>query len=340
MPRRFVAIVIVVHGTLTALAFDVFSDAKVAQQRMHQLQLGYAVFLNDHDGKPPEDLSELYPDYVEQAVTFWHPGDADPPPETIDNAVPNAPNSARISFDWVLTKDYVMDDPFIADNTPENNAGQFVSFVTVDGVVETDPPNATPTPTRVALARAHLRRLGQAMLMYANDNHERLPDDLLRLWDSGLLQSPRSFWNPGDADPLPDDINNSEPNGKDSARVSFDFPAAGMGLDEIEPDTIVVIDNTSDNNDGYGVLVLTGDWKVTFVPDCVGDVSGDDRVGPGDLRTLLRNYGRRDSVTPSDGDTDADGDVDYRDLVNVLTNYGSSCTPGPSGNGGGVLPEP
>lgn len=338
MPRPIVAVVVVAHCTLAALAFDVISNAEIAQQRMRQLQQGYYLFLNDHNNKPPEDLVELFPDYLSNPATFWHPGDADPQPQTIDNSVPNAPNSARISFDWPLSKQYVLDDTFIADNSPDNNDGQFVSFVTVDGVVETDPPNATPSPTRVALARAHLRRLGQALLMYAGDN-EKLPDDLLKLWDQGYLQSPRSFWNPGDADPLPEDINNSVPDGENSARVSFDYPAAGLSLDNIKSDTIVLIDNTGDNNDGYGVLVLTGDWNVMFVPDCLGDVSGDDRVGQGDVRTVLKNYGRRDGVNPSDGDVDADGDVDYRDLVNVLTNYGSSCTPGPSGSGG-VAPTP
>ncbi|MHC4090205.1 MAG: hypothetical protein ACYSVY_07995, partial [Planctomycetota bacterium] len=134
---------------------DVLENSDIARERMRELHLGLNIYANVH-GMLPDDPAVLYPDYVSDPLTFWHPGDTDPPPSTIDNSVPNAPNSARISFEMALDVPewHVADEIVIWDNTAANNGGLFVNMLTSDGIIETDPPLATPTPTAIALAQA------------------------------------------------------------------------------------------------------------------------------------------------------------------------------------------
>ncbi|MHC4090083.1 MAG: hypothetical protein ACYSVY_07360 [Planctomycetota bacterium] len=161
-----------------------------------------------------------------------------------------------------------------------NNGGLFVNMLTSDGIIETDPPLATPTPTAIALAQAHLRRLGVETLIYRNDNHEWFPDDLIRLWGRGHLTSPRSFWNPGDSDPLPTDITNSVPDAPNSAQVNFEYLASGLHDFEVTPDTVLMRDLSPNNNAGQGLNVLYGDLTVRFIPVSEGcpDADGDGKV--------------------------------------------------------------
>jgi hypothetical protein len=215
--------------------------AEIARQHMRQLSLGYQIYRNDY-GAPPH-LVDLYPHYVSNPRSFWHPGDRNRAPTTIDNEVPNGRNSARISFDWPLAvSDYTLDLPLIQDNTAANNDGRLVNFMTVDGVIETEPALATPTPTRDELARAHIRRFAQAFRLYSNDNEEYYPLDLKALWDTRCLGSPRTAWNPGDSDPCPTEITNSVPNtprsiaehlrrsyGQDLIIITYE-PAPDLGL--------------------------------------------------------------------------------------------------------------
>jgi len=84
---------------------------------------------------------------------------------------------------------------------------------------------------------ANLRSLGQAMYMYAQDNHDRLPNSnppgtvsdydatnyvLVRLNDL-YVNSPAAFHCPSDRDPVPDSIETADYTLPNSARVSYDF---------------------------------------------------------------------------------------------------------------------
>lgn len=277
---------------------DVLENSDIARDRMGQLCLGLALWANQYDGSLPEDPAVLYPDFVSDPLAFWHPGDTDPPPTTIDNSVPNAPNSARISFDIISdgSRWGSPDRVLIWDNTPANNGGLFVNMLTADGIIETDPPLATPVPTSTFLAQAHLRRLGVQMRVYLNDSYEEFPDDLIRLWEGRNVETPRSFWNPGDSDPLPTDITNSVPDAPDSAQVSFEYLASGLFESDVLPDTVLMRDLSPSNNGGCGINVLFGDGTVRFISvnagcpdeDCDGKVTICHRPpgDPGKARTI------------------------------------------------------
>jgi len=324
MIRTLSSVAVLIGCALFALPDDVFTNSEIARQRMYRLMGAFGMYWNYHE-VPPSEPHLLFPDWESDPLTFWHPGDSDPPPETIDNSVPNAPNSARISFDWPVAWDGAPDQVFIQDNTPDNNAGEFINMITLDGVVETDPPLATPTPTRMVLAQQHLRRFAIGFHFYVNDNYEWLPTDVIQMWDAGYLSSPRSFWNPGDSDPMPTDITNSELDEPNSAQVSFEYCAAGLRLMQLTPETVLLRDISDSNNGGFGIHVLWGDFRLEYIPDCPGDVTGDNRVEWTDLMVLLTNYGMTLGAYPEDGDIDGDGDVDQSDLGILLAHFEEEC---------------
>ncbi|HUW82109.1 MAG TPA: hypothetical protein VMZ31_04835 [Phycisphaerae bacterium] len=249
-------------------AADVYTNAEIAQERMRQLSIALETYRNEHFENSPSSPADLWPEYVRDPLIFWHPGDSDPPPTmTIDNAIPNAPNSAAISFDWV---NFGQGDPWepimLRDNTADNNGGLFINLITEDGIVETDPPLAAPTPTVDELAQAHLRRIHDGLMIYANDNHGLLPDDLMVLWDLNMVRSPRTFWHPGDSDPMPTDITNSVPNAINSTQISFEFTAAGQDYDALPCDAVLLRDNTPGNNGGAFIYVITADGGLRTNP--------------------------------------------------------------------------
>ncbi|MGE0481797.1 MAG: dockerin type I domain-containing protein [Phycisphaerae bacterium] len=303
--------------------------AAIAQGNLRFLLFAEQIYSNNNNEWFPLDPAWLYPEIVDTPQTFWHPGDADnpQPPAVINNSASNAPNSARISFDFLITRPglYADDDVAIRDNTTANNEGAFINFVTLDGVIETDPPLAARTPTRFALARQHLARFGTAFAVYANDNSDRLPLDLLVLWQQRRFRSPRTFWNPGDVDPLPLSIDSSEPDGPRSTQVSFAYLAPGAIFSALPPDAPVMRDNTPTNNAGYGVYELHANGIVVFVPVCPGDVDGDQDVDMHDFARMQAGFAHTPHATPPDGDVDADGTIWQADAEIVLTNLGNEC---------------
>ncbi len=84
---------------------------------------------------------------------------------------------------------------------------------------------------------ANLRTLGQAMLMYANTNKDRLPngnpaytfddptaaDEVLVALNRDYVRAAPSFHCPGDIDPIPGRIETADYTLPNSARVSYDF---------------------------------------------------------------------------------------------------------------------
>lgn len=322
-------------GTMSGPAIaDVNENARVAQQRLGQLLMGELLYMNETGqwATPPE---LLFSQYVPDPMTFWHPGDSDAPPVTINNSVPNAPDSAAISFNWMFPtgRNYFGDTPMVQDNTPANNEGQFINFVTIDGVVETDPPNAAATPTQFALARAHLRRLFDAIVIYTNDNQDWTPDSLYQLWNndvpggSKMFTSTRTFWNPGDPDPLPSDYTNSIPNDPHGTEISFHYLIPHLRGWLLQDGLPMLRDNSPDNNRGYGVFeIVCCNPVAIFIPVCPGDINQDHVVDLSDLALLLANFGLNDGYqTPAEGDINADGHVDMTDLSTLLANFGARC---------------
>lgn len=311
---------------------DVFENARVAQRNLRTLLMAESIYANDNEEWFPLDPAWLYPELVADPATFWHPGDATNPrpPQTIDNSASNNQNSARISFDFVLPNTrWAWDAIAIRDNSESNNDDEFVNFITLDGVIETEPPNAAPTPTTFAMTRGHMQRLAVALRIYANDNSDYFPQDLYGLWSgSGMLSSPRSYWNPGDADPLPRAITNAIPNGAESAAVSFELLTAGIRTSDIPAGAIVLRDNTPENNAGFGVFafVWSDNPTVHFITVCPGDLNQDQVIDLADFAQLQVSYGRWDDrYTPADGDFDADGGVFEPDRDAMLENFGIQC---------------
>lgn len=273
----------------SAAAADVFTNAEIAHQRMRELCIALNHYMYDNREQLPASPADLYPVFVTDPLVFWHPGDSDPAPTTIDNDVLNAPNSAAISFEWVDFGQPAYGDMIILrDSSADNNGGQFISMITANGVIETDPPLATPTPTADELIRAHLQHLYHALTIYANiDGH--YPDDLIRLWELGFVRSPRTFWHPGDSDPMPTDITNSVLNAPNSTQISFEFLAAGRDCGSIGFDEVILRDNTADNNQGQFIYVVTHDGIWTDPPQPVNYTIGEAMDV---AASRLRNIGR------------------------------------------------
>ncbi|NOX58253.1 MAG: EF-hand domain-containing protein [Planctomycetes bacterium] len=315
-----ILIPILVFGGRRANGEDVQANALVAHSRMQQLNHAALIYLNDNE-EFFDDPLRLIDSGLVQPITFWHPGDSDPAPTTIDNSFPNQTNSTQISF-LFRTGDYsnVVGDEFVIwDNSPTNNAGQFFSMVTLDGLIETIPPAATPVPTKVTLAQAHLKRLAIAAIIYTNGNEKFFPDDVIRLYSNGDIKSPRSFWNPGDSDPLPTDITNSVPNGAESAQVSFEYLLAGLTEDGLPGDTIAFRDNSPDNNAGLGINVARVNGVVELVlSGTVGDADQNGSIDLADWAKFQRCFGGW-SVTVVDDtcrlvDFNRNGSIDIGDF--------------------------
>lgn len=323
-----------VSAALPLLAGQVADHALVAQRNLRALWSAEAIYSNENSEWFPLDPAWLFDLGLAAPETFFHPGDPNnSPPTTINNSGSNAPNSARISFDFVITQPsrHLIDEVAIRDNTAGNNGGQFINFVTLDGVVETDPPLATETPTTFTLAKAHLNRLVWAVRLYASgDPGQRTPESLLEFWTpgarAGCFASTRTFWNSGDADPLPPVITNDIPNDPESVLVSFDYLTPGVVWDALPPETVILRDNTPDNNAGYGVFEARADLRIWFVPVCPGDTDLDRDVDLLDLAQLQANYGRHDeAVTPADGDINARQGVGADDLEILAAHWGVTC---------------
>lgn len=101
-------------------------SALEVQSSLRQLAIGCLIHANDHNEHFPNLASELFSgDYVADPRLFYNSGDVNPPPDTINNDVLNAPNSARISFDY-FGAGHTPSDPnllLFADNSPANNMG-------------------------------------------------------------------------------------------------------------------------------------------------------------------------------------------------------------------------
>ncbi len=233
---------------------DVLARSDVARSHMRQIAGALGAYaMENHDLFPP-DLSMLYPRYVSDPRVFWHPGDSDPQPATIDNNTLNQPNSTRISFEFApsASPSMGMDDPLIWDNSAANNGGLFATTLTIGGQFKTSPAWITPTPTRREVAQRYLWSLSSSCLDYAEVNKGIFPSDLTKLVPH-YIDSPSAFWNPGDSDPEPTAITNSVPNAPNSTQISYAYLAGYNNT----MSCVLLLDNSFANNEG-GSDILVG----------------------------------------------------------------------------------
>jgi len=108
-----------------------------AQARLQGLATATLLYANDHDNDFPDLASTLFAaGYVADPLSFYNPADWDDGPTTIDNDVPNAANSAWISFDFPGAGGSSGDPPgnvLFTDNSVANNAGLGLNQAYVDG---------------------------------------------------------------------------------------------------------------------------------------------------------------------------------------------------------------
>jgi prepilin-type N-terminal cleavage/methylation domain-containing protein/prepilin-type processing-associated H-X9-DG protein len=97
--------------------------------------------------------------------------------------------------------------------------------------------NKAREQSRRTTCLANLRTLGQAMILYANASHDRLPNSnpphtvndylgtnsVLVSLANKFVRSPSAFHCPSDTDPAPQDIQTADYVLPNSARVSYDF---------------------------------------------------------------------------------------------------------------------
>lgn len=108
------------------------------QTQLRDLTTAALIYSNNGNGMFPELASELFDQmYVPNPLTFYNPGDVNEPPVTINNDVPNAANSSRISFDYFGAGHTPFDPTLVVfqDNTPSNNFGLGRATAYADGHV-------------------------------------------------------------------------------------------------------------------------------------------------------------------------------------------------------------
>jgi prepilin-type processing-associated H-X9-DG protein len=116
---------------------------RICVSNLQQIGLALWRYARDHNKKLPDDLKKLYPDYVDNPVIFWCPGDKDPKPTTITNSILNNENSAQISYRYC--PGYSVDSPhpsmtiILEDNSPDNHAGKKKNVLFLDLHVEAPP---------------------------------------------------------------------------------------------------------------------------------------------------------------------------------------------------------
>jgi hypothetical protein len=118
----------------------------VARVHLRRLALGLMSYSSDNSGWWPDRMLSYLP-YVGPpcvpARVFWHPGDDQPMPTQITSDVPDAPESAQVSFTYLLAglneNDYDPDLPCFRDNSPANNGGCGSFVALLDGRVLFEP---------------------------------------------------------------------------------------------------------------------------------------------------------------------------------------------------------
>ncbi len=234
-----------------------------ALANLKAISISLYTYAYQNDGSFPLRLSMLYRASIYDPLTFWHPGDVDPPPLWIDNDDPDSPSSTQISYAYSAGRnsDHGPLGVLLQDNRLANNDGLGVAVLTVEGRAEFLEPSDRVLPTTAAV-RANLEQIGTALHQFADANGGFFPQDLSELYP-GYIADPTVFWNPGDFAPTPTTIDNDLRDRPNSARISYEYLGAGYAA-HCGGDVILVQDNSLSNNGGVGIHVLTADGVVRF----------------------------------------------------------------------------
>lgn len=307
---------------------DVVQRAQIALARMQRIAIAMQQYADDFRNRDhwPKSPHLLYPDWIDDPNVFWHPGDVDPAPQTINNSVPNAVDSAQVSFDISYDPNVPRSPLVIRDWSSTNNAGYFVLEYTLECGGDTIPPGGLPVSFPLPIAQSRLRGLAQASLIYAFDNNERLPTDPYDLWTSGQIACPRLVWHPGDSDPQPTDITTGALDEPNSIQISFELLVPGGRLDQLPADTVMWQDNTPANNGGAGRNKVRLDGSVYFDPIFeYNDYNGDSAIGMFDFDALSGCLtGPYQFITDDfcrHFDRDQDHDVDIAAVADFQLNF-------------------
>jgi prepilin-type processing-associated H-X9-DG protein len=108
----------------------------------------------------------------------------------------------------------------------------------------------------------NLRQIGQGLLLYANDNHGKYPDDLsilvLNDLDAGKLICPSS----DDDKAVGKTVQETAANVKMPHHCSYFYFGKGL-VEPIDPERVIAVERL-ENHDGQGVNVLFGDGHVDW----------------------------------------------------------------------------
>lgn len=270
-----------VHAAISdgRVEFFMFSMAplpitQTALENLMQITMALGTYAEANEYRLPPTLSALYPAYISDPAVFWNPGDnlpGDPPaPTTIDNDVPDAPNSAQISYTYLGANKTISEEDLVGivlqDNSPCNNGGAVINMLDMyAGILScVQIPSCADAASCRAVAQHKLDLIGKALYGYATENQEVFPKNLSMLYRDSIFD-PTVFWNPGDSDPCPLIINNDAPNQPDSTQTSFAYFG---GHADVFQTAVVAQDNSLANNDGMGVHVLTADASAEFFERC------------------------------------------------------------------------
>ncbi|MCC6156385.1 MAG: hypothetical protein IT367_21640, partial [Candidatus Hydrogenedentes bacterium] len=112
----------------------------IASANLRAIGAGLLIYAAGNRNAFPGKLSMLYEGgWVADPRTFWNPGDSDAYPLTIDNDVPDGPDSAQISFEYLGPGLGGSNDPgqiVLRDNSAANNAGRGINVLYYDGRTE------------------------------------------------------------------------------------------------------------------------------------------------------------------------------------------------------------
>jgi hypothetical protein len=246
--------------------------SETARDNLRKIAQSLQLYAADNNGHFPSKLSLLYPSYISNPSVFWNPGDAQAVPTAITNDLPDKANSAQVSY-WYLGAAYTTacnpGTVLLVDNALRNNGGTGINVVTADYQVEyyaPSPPSLRYPVEYTSIAKSNLRAIGNALQQYAYWYlDEKLPPKLSMLYPN-FIGRPTTFWHPNDADTWPLTISNDELNQPNSAQISFEFVTPGANLNTLDPNTVLVRDNTPANNNGNGTLALYADGHVDYIP--------------------------------------------------------------------------
>ena len=279
-----------IHDSTDPVKHDAYLTAYRVKSQSNLRQMGMAILMysNENKGKYPPDLATLVRTQDITLDAFANPRIPTPLPRGVASRIEDAA--------WVAWQDdYVYVGAALRYSSP---AGEIVAYenlartpsdeinvLFVDGHVgvmsradlvaryggPTTAPPAAPRPldvppapgdAEVVKSASNLRAIGQAILIYSNENRGRAPLDFGLLYRTQETP-PETFVNPRvSSDVPPAGQTPEEVAAWINARTDYLFPAAGKSVSSFDGDDVVAYENPADG--ARGINVLFGDGHVEF----------------------------------------------------------------------------